>query len=650
VGSRARQGDVPIPPSRKTVGIAILSIGSIVVHLVLRFLMNAKGASDLPLYLALLLGGTPLVLELLGKLRRREVGSDLLAGISIVTCVLLGEYLAGTIVVLMLSGGAVLETYAIGRASSVLQALARRAPSRAHRRRGSELDEVPLSEVRIGDTLTVFPHEICPVDGVVLEGHGVMDESYLTGEPFQISKAPGARVLSGAINGDHALTFRALRVAADSRHARIMNVVRDTEQRRPRLRRLGDQLGAVYTPIALALATGAWIASGHPRVFLAVMVIATPCPLLIAIPTAIIGSVSLAARRSIVIRNPAILEQIGTCRTIVLDKTGTLTYGRPKLTDQICAPGVQPTDLLVYVASLEQYSKHPLAGAVLDAARASELTLAEASEMSETPGSGLCGRVLGHDVRITGRDKLKSLGHVFPLPPVAPGLECVILLDGRYAGVYRFHDEPRDDSRSFVGHLRPKHRFDRILLVSGDRQTEVRYLAEKVGIDHIFAGRSPEEKAAIVAAETRRARTLFVGDGINDAPALMAATVGVAFGLNSDVTTEAAGAVIMDSAIERIDELFHIGRRLRQIALQSAVGGIALSMGGMLLAASGRLTPVVGALVQEVIDLLAILNALRVALPPKALSDFKGAGARVARAGRATPVEGEIGLRVSHRA
>jgi len=577
---------------------------------------------EFPLYVTLVAGGGPLLVSLAGKLARREFGSDLLAGISIVAAVILQEYLAGALVVLMLSGGEALEAFALGRASSVLQALARRMPLIAHRRADGHVAEVRLADVRVDDELIVYPHEICPVDGVIIDGHGVMDESYLTGEPFVMPKAPGSQVFSGAINGESALTLRATRLAIDSRYARIMTVMHDSEQRRPQLRRLGDQLGAWYTPIALGLAIAAWIWSGDPIRFLAVLVVATPCPLLIGIPVAIIGAISLAAKRSIIIRDPGVLERIDQCRTIVLDKTGTLTYGAPTLTERFTAPGVDPRLELTSAASLERYSKHPLAGPIVEAARSDYLTLRDATHVRERPGEGLEGDVDGQRVRVTGRRQAEAMGYANALPPVSTGLECVILLDGGYAATYRFHDAPREDSRSFVTHLRPRHQLERILLVSGDRESEVRYLADRVGIAEVYAGRTPEEKVAITRDETARAPTLFIGDGINDAPALVTATVGLAFGHQSEITTEAAGAVIMDTSLRRVDELFHLARRMRRIALQSAIGGMALSIVGMCIAFGGWLPPVAGAIVQEMVDLAAVLNALRAAVPGGELSDY----------------------------
>lgn len=609
--------------------IAIGAVVAILVHLAWRFASPPTDAdpvapADIPLLLALGLGGGWLVLGLLQRLLQAEFGSDLLAGISIVTAVILGEYLAGTLVVLMLSGGEALEAYAVRRASSALLALARRMPSVAHCNRNGAMVDVPLSDLAVGDRVVVFPHETCPVDGTVVEGHGTMDESYLTGEPYLLAKAPGSTVLSGAVNGEHALTVRMDRPTKDSRYAKIMRVMLESEQRRPRLRRLGDRLGAWYTPFAVAIALVAWFATGDPVRFLAVLVVATPCPLLIAIPVAIIGAVSLSARRGIVIRDPAVLETVDTCRVAIFDKTGTLTYGRPAIVEILPGVGTTRDEVLRVLASLEQYSRHPLAGAVLDSAKSSDLNLLETSEVAENPGMGLVGTVGGRAVRVTGRSKLATTDPdvAAQLPPSVGGLECVVLIEGKLAGTVRFRDRPRPDGRAFIRHLGSRHGIARILLVSGDREEEVRYLADAVGIDEIHAGQSPEEKVAIARKETASARTLFVGDGINDAPALLASTVGIAFGQNSDVTAEAAGAVILDANLKRVDEFLHISRRLRTIALQSALGGIFLSVAGMAVAAAGYLPPVAGAILQELIDVVAVLNALRVGIAPRELTDY----------------------------
>jgi heavy metal translocating P-type ATPase len=580
---------------------------------------------ELPLIAVLLLGGIPLLYQIGVKLCNADLGADLLAGISILTAALLHEYLAGSLVVLMLSSGAALEHYAVRKASSVLEALAKRMPSVAHRKSGNKLVDINKEQVNIGDTLLILPHEICPVDGTVLEGSGTMDESYLTGEPCLMSKTTGSAVISGAINGDSALTICADKRSVDSRYAKIMEVMRSSEKYRPNIRRLGDQLGALYTPLTLLIAFIAWGLSGDGIRFLAVLVIATPCPLLIAIPVTIISSISLAARREIIIKNPAILETIGTCRTAIFDKTGTLTYGRPTLTALISDEGRNEQEILALTASLERYSKHPLSGAILKAAEQSGLSLLEVSNITESPGDGLKGYANGKLVQISSRNQILSQHPGFSalVPPVSGGLECIVLIDDFYAATLQFRDEVRNESSSFINHLQPNHHFDRVLLVSGDKESEVRYLAEKLGLENIFYSQSPEQKLKIVLQETKTAKTLFLGDGINDAPSLNAATIGIAFGQNSDITGESADAVIMDSSLQKVDELLHIGQRMRRIALQSAIGGIVLSLIGMTAAGLGVLTPVAGAIAQEVIDIIAVLNALRAAIPPKTLSDFK---------------------------
>jgi heavy metal translocating P-type ATPase len=587
--------------------------------------------ADLPLVVMLFVGGVPLVVGLLRNLARGEFGSDMLAGISIVTSIILGEYLAGVLVVLMLSGGEAIESRAVSRAGDVLHALARRMPTVAHKKTTAGLIDVALTDIVVGDIIVVLPHEICPVDGTVVAGRGSMDESYLTGEPYRMAKAPGSAVLSGAINGQAALEICTEHVGRDSRYAKIMDVLATSQQRRPRLRRLGDMLGGLYTPLAVAIAVAAWWWSGSPTRFLAVLVVATPCPLLIAIPVAIIGAVSLAAKRGIVIRDPAILERLDTCRTAIFDKTGTLTYGSPHVTEVVALAHMSADELLTLAASLETYSKHPLAAAVVQAAAERSLDLLQVDELAEKPGQGLTGRVQRQgdgtvrEVSITSRQKFAALDPIRAeaLPPTAGGLECLILVDGEPAGMLRFRDSPRPDGKPFVKHLAPVHGLDRVMLVSGDRESEVRWLADVVGISEIHAGIQPEGKLKIVEELTAQAPTLFVGDGINDAPALAAATVGIAMGAASDVTSEASGAVVMDSALERVDELLHIGSRFRSIALQSAVGGMAASLVGMGFAAAGLLPPAAGALVQEAIDVVAIANALRAAWSPGSLTDYR---------------------------
>lgn len=609
---------------RRPVVVTTVVGAAILLSLVLRHGLGfGPGVYDLPLFVALA-GGIPSLLDMLRKLSGGGVGADLLGGISVLTSIALGEYLAGSIIVLMLAGGAALEGFALRKASSALLALAGRMPSVAHRKGDGGIVDVPQRDVQVGDLLEIYPHEICPIDGIVVTGHGTMDESYLTGEPFQITKTSGSEVLSGAVNGESALTVRTSRPVADSRYSRILEVMKDTEAKRPGIRRLGDRLGAFYTPVALTVAVAAWLIGGDPVLFLSVLVIATPCPLLLAIPIAVIGSVSRCAQRAIIVKDPAALEQAVACRTAIFDKTGTLTHGEPVLTGQSVATGFVKEEVLGLAAGLERYSKHPLAGAILRAAAEAFLQAPQAVGIAERPGEGLLGTVSGHEVRITSRAALAR--HQVEVAPDIPssdgGLECAVVVDGRHAALYRFHDAPRAESRSLVGHLGPRHQFARVMIVSGDRESEVRYLAREVGIDEIHAERSPEQKLEIVRLETARAKTLYVGDGINDAPAMLAATVGIALGHDTDVAAAAAGVVIMDDSLAKVDEFLHISRRMRSIALQSAVGGMALSVIGMGFAATGHLGPVGGAVAQEIIDVLAVLNALRAAFPPRVTHDF----------------------------
>ncbi len=613
----------PGPPggiSRET-GIAVVAALGIAGYFLARYAVQIpERQSRWALLGVLIVGGAPLIAGLVRRIWAREIGSDLLAGISIITSGVVGEYLAGAIIVLMMSGGVAIEQYATRRASAVLSALAKRMPRIAHRRSGSGLEDISLDSVKLGDQLVVLPHEICPVDGTVVEGRGTMDESYLTGEPYQVSKVAGATVLSGSVNGEGALTVAATQLPTDSRYAKIVQVMREAETNRPRFRRVADRLGSWYTVLALAVAGFGWWLGNDPARFLAVLVIATPCPLLLAIPVAIIGAISAAASRAIIIKDPAMLERIASCRTVIFDKTGTLTYGRPALTETLCAPGFDQREALRLAASLEQFSKHPLAASIREAAADAKLTLAEVAEIHEKPGEGLMAQAGPQQIQIVGRQQLNAQPEIAALlPPAVPGMECILLVDRAYAATFRFHDTPRQESRSFIRHLGPKHQVNRVMLLSGDRESEVVYLAQQVGITEALFGQSPEQKVEIVRREAARAPTLFLGDGINDAPAMQAATVGIAFGQNSDVTAEAADAVVLDASLSKVDELIHIGRRMRRIALQSAIGGMSLSLIGMGLAAAGLLSPVAGAIAQEVIDLAAVLNAVRVALPSEDL-------------------------------
>lgn len=581
-------------------------------------------AKDIPLIAAIVICGIPLVLQIIIKMVRGDWGADILAALAIAVGAYLGEYLAATLVMLMLSTGQILEVYSLRKASSVLRALAERMPSIAHLKTNAHIKDIAIQDIKIGDEIVIYPHETCPVDGVVIHGHGSMDESYLTGEPYYVSKVPGVGVLSGAINKDEMLTIRAEKLPRDSRYAKIMEVMAESEQRRPKIRRLGDQLGAVFAPLTLIIAFLAWGLSGDPVRFLAVLVIATPCPLLIAIPIAIISTISLAARKGIIIRDPVVLERLPTCITAIFDKTGTLTYGQAELVEIEPLSGFDQESVLQLVASVERFSKHPLAGAILKAAQESRLVLSEVEKINEAPGQGLMGRVEEKDIQITNREQLI---HNYPdqislLPPQKHGMECVILMDHKLAALFHFRDTLRREGTSFIRHLAPSHYFKKIMIVSGDRLEEVQDIAKQLGIKDIYASQTPEQKVEIVREETAKSPTLFMGDGINDAPALAAATVGLAFGQHNIVATEAAGAVILESSLAKVDELIHISGLMRRVALVSAGGGMLLSVVGMYFAAIGMIPPVMGALLQEGIDIIAIVYALQLTWHSKVSVDI----------------------------
>ncbi len=580
---------------------------------------------DLPLWLVVIAGGVYMIRNIIAKIFHGSFGVDALAVIALATAVWLEEYVAGTLIVLMYMGGQWLESFAQGRASFALQALAKRMPLLAHRIRGQETEDVALDLVGKDDLVKVFPHEVFPVDGIVMEGYGMANESYLTGEPYPVAKGPGAEIYSGSLNGESVLVVQTTRVSSESRYTKIMHVMADAQQQRPHLRRLADQIGAWFTPVVLLFAFAVWYMTGDPVRFLAVLIVATPCPLLLAVPITIISAISLAARNGIIIKNPTILERLPTCKTAIFDKTGTLTYGKPVLTEILHDKEYEQNQILRMVAGMEQYSNHPLALAIKDVTKENDLAIPQPEKMSEVAGEGLAGIIQGQRIWITGRHKFKLR---FPdqadlLPPTAIGLESVIVINDRYAALLRFADAPRKESGAFIRHLKPLHGFAKIMLLSGDREEEVAYLAKTLGIKEVFSSQTPEQKLAIVRSEAGKAPTLFMGDGINDAPAIAAATVGLAFGRNADVAGEAAGAVIVDNSLAKVDELLHISIAMRRIALQSALGGVLFSVLAMGFAAAGYISPVAGALLQEAIDVVAIANALRLALDAHIKADIK---------------------------
>jgi heavy metal translocating P-type ATPase len=563
-------------------------------------------------------------LQIFYKIIKGNLGADIIAFIALALAIYLHQYLTANLLILMIASGQSLEQYASQKASFVLEALAKRVSSIAHLKKNNEIVDVEINQIKIGDYLAILPHEVCPVDGQVVEGNSFMDESFLTGEPFTIAKTTGSKVISGALNQDNLLIIQATKLAKDSRYAKIVEVISNAKDQKPKIRKLADKIGAIFAPIALIIASLSYYFTGSIENFLAVLTIATPCPLLIAVPIAIISAISICATNGIIIKDPKVLENLPICSTIVFDKTGTLTIGEPQLSEIIVVDeNFTSEKILQIIASLERYSRHPLANAVIKASKQKFLPFIEVQNIKEIPGYGMTGMINHQTVIITNRAKLteKQITNN-NIPQSLSGLECFVLIDDQVIGLIRFHDQPRPESHSFIGHLTWEHNFKKIILLSGDRGSEVDYLAKTLGINQYFSSQTPEQKLAVIDHETKLAPTVFVGDGINDAPALMIASVGIAFGKNNNIVSEAAGAVILDSCLRKLDQLLHISVDMRKIILQSAVGGVLASIIGMFFASIGMITPAYGAILQQLIDIVAIINALRLIFNHKISNDF----------------------------
>jgi heavy metal translocating P-type ATPase len=596
------------------------ALAALTIGLTLQVLGKEELSKEI-FYYGLILGSIGVLFEVGLDFSRGKWGADLLAVLAVLVSIILGEYIAGLVIVLMVSSGEMLEELATKRASSGLAALAQRVPLDAIQRGPTgTLTRVPVESLVLNDQIVIPPHGISPTDGIVLEGHSVMDEAYLTGEPISIPKAPGSIVLSGALNGENALVVTVTKKSKDSRYAQIVKVIEETSQVKLPLRRLGDRLGALFTPLVLVVAFISWWASGDMNRFLAVLVVATPCPLILSIPVAILGSISVAARQGILIRQAGILETLPLCKTLILDKTGTLTMGQPQLTNIVLLEEIDEAEVLSIVGSLEQYSRHPLAKAITKRAQELNIPFRPVHSASESPGEGLKGIVDEREITIGGRGLAKAQG--LKINDAIRGLECLVWFDEKPVAHFIFRDTPRPESKTFISHLDGKHDFSKIMIVSGDRASEVAHTAEVLGIKEIRAEVSPEGKLEIVREEMEKASVVFIGDGINDAPALIESTVGIALGKENDVTGSAADAVILKPSLHEVDTLFHLAFRTRRIILQSVGLGMLASIAAMIVASLGYLTPTAGAIIQQVIDVLSLGNALRTSFKSKETKDF----------------------------
>ena len=556
-----------------------------------------------------------LAADIVISLRRYEFGLDLVALISMASALFLGETLAGIIVALMYSGGQFLESYAARRARREMTALLGRAPKTAMVYRGSRLAEIPIESVIAGDRLLVRRGEVVPADGKLAGGEAILDLSALTGEAIPVRGEAGDAVMSGASNVGMAFDLDVSRPAAESTYAGIVRLVEAASRNKAPMVRLADRYAVAFLVAVVAIAGGAWLLTGDPIRWLAVMVVATPCPLILAVPVAIIAGVSRSARIGVLIKGGGPLELLARVRTIVIDKTGTLTQGRAALTAIHPAEGVSPDELLRLAASLDQASGHIVARSLIDAAGERGLILSTPTDVRETPGSGLQGWVDGREITVGGfayvrdrsRDGLAARSAETPEGAVT----VAIAIDGEWGGLLVLADEIRPEVPAALAAFR-RLGVARIVLASGDRADVTKAIAAKLGVDVAEGEMTPEAKVLAVAAERDGGPVMMVGDGVNDAPALAAADIGVAMGAHgAGASAEAADGVILNDRVDRLAEAMAIAQRSRRIALESVVVGLGLSFAAMIVAAFGYLQPVEGAILQEVIDVAVILNALR---------------------------------------
>ena len=600
--------------------LALAALAGVLVGGVLSLIGNT-GAADVIWAASTALMLVPLTWSVARTLWRRDIGVDAIALVAMASALATGEYLAGAVVAVMLAGGNALEEYAAGRARRELTKLLERAPRIAHRRRAGAVEEVPVDELRPGDIVVVRAGEVIPVDGIAV-GEALVDEAALTGEPLPVSYAAESELRSGSANAGEAFDLRATRLAAESTYAAIVRLVRGAETQRAPFVRLADRYAAFFLPLALAIAGIAWAVSGDVVRFVAVMVVATPCPLILAAPIALIAGVSRAARRGVIVKGSGVIEKLGKARTVLFDKTGTLTLGQPALERVVAFDGIGTDELLRLAASVDQLSAHVLAEALVHAAQKRGFELAAPAHVLEGRGQGIEGRVDGRSVAVGSSVWLRERGYS-GAEDAARGLDTnsdlgkakiLVGVDGRLAGAVVMGDSLREDAPELVERLRSvgvRH----IAVVTGDRAAVAEEVGRQLGVDRVYAEQSPEGKLDVVRSLREQpdlTPLVMVGDGVNDAPALALADVGIAMGAaGATVASETADAVIMSDRIDAVVEAIQIGRRSLGIARQSMIAGIGLSLVAMAFAAAGMITPVVGALLQEAIDVAVIVNALR---------------------------------------
>ena len=551
-----------------------------------------------------------------------SLGVDTIALVAMVGALALGEELAGLVIGLMFSGGAALEAIASQRARRELTALVQRAPKTAQLRVDGHLEEVAVERVEAGDVVLVRTGEVVPVDGTLVSPEAVIDTSTLSGESLPETVRCGMPVLSGCANAGSPFDVRADRPARDSAYTALVRLVEQAQTQRAPMVRMADRYAGFFLPVTLLTAGLAWALSGDPVRGLAVVVVATPCPLILAAPIALVSGLSRAARSGVIVKGAGAIETLGEARTVLFDKTGTLTVGTPEVRDIVTRGGWTPGELLRLAASVDRLSAHVLGEALVGAAKEAELELTMPSDVREEPGQGIEGRVDGHRVAVGSRAFARNSG--VPQEEIAAATSTttrgsgeahiVVAIDSHVAGVIVMADELRPDAEKIVEHLRAEG-VRHIAMISGDRRSVAERVGRELGVDRVYAEQSPEQKLEVVrriAADRDLRPVIMVGDGVNDAPALAIADLGIAMGAaGATVSSETADAVITVDRIDRVAGAVHTGRRALHIARQSMLAGMGLSIAAMGFAALGYLPPIAGALFQEAVDLAVILNALR---------------------------------------
>ena len=607
-------------PSRKAIVPALVLLG--ITAGLLAHTVDVQRWEDTIFLVTLLIGSLPLVYEIGKSMFRGHFGIDIIAIVAIATSVVLGEYLAGSVILLMLSGGEALESFALRRARKDLTSLFERAPRLAHIMRNGVLVDIPAESVTVGDIVLVKPGEMIPVDGEVVEGSVSVDESFLTGESLPLHKIRGGKVMSGSVAIDGVLQVRTLKSSTESKYQQIIRLVKEAEEKKAPFVRLADRYSVWFTVATFLLAALAWILSHDPVRLLAVLVVATPCPLILATPIAFASGISRAAKIGIIVRSGGSLEKLGEARSFAFDKTGTLTLGAPRVQRIITFGIVNNDTVLTLAASLDQLSPHVLARSLAQEAVARGMTLVFPDTFHEHVGEGVSGIMQGVEYHFGRLNFLVSKGaivdpHMHSLHDTAKDQgKILVFLSAKNSilGAVEFSDEPRPDAQGLYERLK-KLGIERVLMLTGDRAQAAERSAQKIGFpkESVRAQCVPEQKVQeVLRLHHECPPVVMVGDGVNDAPAIAAADVGIAMGSHgSSATSEAGDIVILVDRIERVADALEIGQRVLRIAKESVFIGMGLSIVLMIIASLGYIAPLAGALMQEVIDVIVILNALR---------------------------------------